>query len=444
MIRRTLLEWGKLPYGPDPGNSSTIPESAADRLAAVAEASIFSGRGGDGVLEHGRRALRARGVVGVLAADGCSLEILPKIDVVAEPGERAQNGAIRRRLVHMLSVALDLKIDVGRVTELDWQRETLLEILIRIFCEKLADALRHGMPRQYIAHEDDLPALRGRLDVVRQFTRNAVNPSRLACRFDVLSEDIALNRIMRAAVTRLARIAHNPENQRHLRELTFSYSEVSDVHVSALRWDDVVLDRTNKRWRELLGLARMLLQSQFQTTSSGPNSGFSLMFEMNLLFEAFMGRLIVRAARGSALQVTLQGGLRYCLSDVESGRQLFQTKPDILIRSDGQIVHVIDTKWKRISSKIDHAKQGVGQADVYQMMAYGQLYRAPRLTLLYPHHAGLARSEGVQSRHRVGGQEAILNTSTFDVAAPRNIEARVRSLLSLPDENELSGLDLTG
>ena len=69
MIRRTLLEWGKLPYGDDPKSSDTIPEHFADRLAAVADASPLSGRGGGGVLEHGRHALRSRGVVGVLTAD---------------------------------------------------------------------------------------------------------------------------------------------------------------------------------------------------------------------------------------------------------------------------------------------------------------------------------------------------------------------------------------
>ncbi|WP_294533625.1 hypothetical protein [uncultured Rhodoblastus sp.] len=42
----------------------------------------------------------------------------------------------------------------------------------------------------------------------------------------------------------------------------------------------------------------------------------------------------------------------------------------------------IDTKWKRISARIDDPKQGVSQGDVYQMMAYAHLYKAPRLTLL--------------------------------------------------------------
>ncbi|MCI1142070.1 McrC family protein [Sphingomonas sp. WKB10] len=116
---------------------------------------------------------------------------MPKIDV-AGGSDIETTGNIRQRLVHMLAVALDLKIDAGQVTALDWQRETLLEILIRLFSEKLVDAVRQGMPRRYVEHADDLPTLRGRLNVTRQFTALAVEPSRLACRFDALTPDIAL------------------------------------------------------------------------------------------------------------------------------------------------------------------------------------------------------------------------------------------------------------
>jgi len=137
VIRRTILEWETIRYGEA---ADEMPAAAADRIAAVAGGSPLAGRGGGGVIEHGRKGLRARGVVGVIAAQGCALEILPKIDIPGVDGAEA-TGSIRRRLVHMLAVALDLKIDAGQVTALDWQRETLLEILIRLFSEKLVDAV---------------------------------------------------------------------------------------------------------------------------------------------------------------------------------------------------------------------------------------------------------------------------------------------------------------
>jgi 5-methylcytosine-specific restriction enzyme subunit McrC len=422
----TVREWDKLAYGEGEGQ---IAAHHADRLAGLAARSAFAGRGGSGVLEHGRHALRARGVVGILAAGDASLEILPKIDVALGETPDYQNAAIRKRLIHMLAVALDLKIDLGVITDLAWQRETLLEILIRIFCDKLTAALRKGLPRRYVGREEDLRILRGQLDITRQFTRHAVNPSRLACRFDLLSEDTPLNRIMKAAVVRLLRLSRRSANQQRLRELAFVYADIAEVPVSALRWDGVVIDRTNRSWQELFAMARLFLQDRYQTTTGGAGQGTAMLFDMNALFEEYVGRLIVRALAGTGLTVSLQGGRLFCLSAQDSEHGLFQTRPDILIRRRGMITHVIDTKWKRIASRIDDPKQGVSQTDVYQMMAYAQLYHAPRLTLLYPHHPGLGAEDAVHTRHRITGHTTILETASIDVAKGENVLDRLRRLL---------------
>jgi len=428
MLRRTLLEWDSLPHGNDPNNLRTIPEPVAARLAAVAAASNLAGRGETGVLEHGRHALRARNVVGVIAAEGCTLEILPKIDVNDE-GD-AGTAAIRRRLVDMLAVALDLRIDVGAITELAWQRETMLDILIRVFAEQLAEAVRQGMPRHYVRQEDDLRVLRGSLDTVRQCTRHAVNPTRLACRFDDLSADIALNRIMKAAVTRLSGVARSHANRRRLQDLMFAYADIAAVPVNALRWDQVVLDRTNSRWETLLTLAKLLLSDRFQTTTGGPGAGLSLLFDMNALFEDYVGRLVRRALVGTGMTVALQGGGLFCLTDEKTERGLFQTRPDILIRKGGRVVHIIDTKWKRIAADVSDPKRGVSQADVYQMMAYGRLYGTPHLTLLFPHHAGLPEPSGLEVVHRIGTDPAWLRAATLDVSNGTGILDRLRGLAS--------------
>ncbi|WP_430258269.1 McrC family protein [Neorhizobium sp. IRS_2294] len=423
MSSYTVREWDTLPHGDVEGS---IPAHLASRLVALTKTSPFAGRGGGGVLEDRRHELRARGVVGVIAAQGCSLEILPKIDVMRAEGAERQNAAIRKRLVHMLAVALDLKIEMGRITDLDWQRETLLEILIRIFCDKLTEAIRRGMPRRYLDHEDDLPALRGTLDVPRQFTRHALNPGRLACRFDDLSQDIALNQIMKAAVVHVSRMSRSPANQQRLRELAFVYADISDVPVPALKWREVIIDRTNRAWQDLFGMAQLFLRSRYQTTSSGSGQGSALLFEMNALFEEYVGRLVTRALAGTEFRVTLQGGRLFCLTSVENDRALFQTKPDILIWRDGQVAHVIDTKWKRISARIDDPKLGVSQGDVYQMMAYAHLYKSPKLTLLYPHHDGLGANEGVQAQFRITGQETVVETGSVDVANGKDLAARLR------------------
>jgi 5-methylcytosine-specific restriction enzyme subunit McrC len=414
MMRRTIREWERIRYGP---GSADIPEAEAGRLAAIARASVFSRRGGEGVLEHGREWLRARGIVGVIATPDCQLEILPKIEGGGETN--VSDATLRTRLIHMLAVAYDLPIEAGAMAHLGWQRDTVLELLIRLFCAKLSDAVRLGMPRQYLEHEDDLPALRGRLDVTRQFSVLAVSPQMLACRFDSLSSDIALNQVMRAAVSKLSGLSGVPDNQRALRELSFVYADVASVPPKSLRWDRIVLNRTNRRWRDLLSFARLFLSEQYQQTSAGNIDGHALLFEMNVLFEKYVERILSKALAGTGTRVLSQGGHRECLFEDHIGR--FRTRPDLIIRSANGITLITDIKWKRMTPRIDDPKQGVSQSDVYQLMAYGRLYDCPNVMLLYPHHAGLPRDpiHRQYSIANVGSNERLI-VATLNLAGTQH------------------------
>ncbi len=286
------------------------------------------------------------------------------------------------------------------------------------------------MPRRYVACADDLPVLRGRLNVTRQFTKFAASPQKLACHYDALSEDIELNRIMKAAVVRLAEIASSADNRLRLRELAFAYAEVRNMPIALLRWDAVVIDRTNAHWQQLLSLAKLLLGERFQTTSSGAARGFSLLFEMSTLFEEYVARMLSRALAGTGRNVVAQGGRLYCLETSE-GARLFQTKPDIVVKRNGVVEQVIDTKWKRISRRTEDPKQGVAQSDVYQMMAYGQLYQCPRMILLYPHRRELGDG-AINTVHRIAIKDRSdrLQLATIRISTNKGTANQLRELCS--------------
>jgi 5-methylcytosine-specific restriction enzyme subunit McrC len=434
VIHRTVKEWDYLSVEPASAGPLAFTRPLADRLLKVARSAKIGGDEGEQILVDGSSKLRARQVVGVLVAKGVTLEILPKIEGAQE------DQAIRRSLVHMLAVVLDLDISAGSATTLGWQNENLLEILIRLFGKKLFAALRQGMPRKYIGHQDDVPALRGSLDVVRQFTILAATPQKLACRFDELSQNFALNQIMKATITRLLAISVNIENQRRLTELSFAYDGVDALPVASLRWDQVVIDRTNVGWSELLRFARLLLQDRFQSTTAGTVDGFSLLFEMNTLFEEFVGRTLKRALRGTDFSVQLQGPKSYALVEQHSGTPRFATRPDIVVSRGSKPLLVIDTKWKRLKGAIDDPKRGVGQADVYQMMAYAHVYDCDRLMLLYPHHHEVVEQQGVIAIHQIANKEdTLIGIATVDLLNPKKVGLFLKGLLL----NEGGAFDLT-
>jgi 5-methylcytosine-specific restriction enzyme subunit McrC len=325
----------------------------------------------------------------------------------------------------MLDVALDLKLGAGEAARIARKAPSLLEIFIRIFADELMMQVRRGLPRSYLQCEDDLPALRGRLDVRRQFTVHAVRPDRLACRYDVLSHDIPLLQLMKACVVRLDCYARRPATRRLLDELRILLTDVADV-VPARVARKIALDRTTSRWRALLALARLLLGRNWQDTRSAREApeGISLLFPMNELFEAYVSALARRSLSPLGIEVKAQAGWAFCLAEwsqegEERRGSLFATKPDIMLRRDGRTIAIVDTKWKAIGQDIADRKRGVAQADIYQIMAYAQLYRTDHVMLLYPHHAAVGAA-GLMAEHRIavpGG--AKLDIATINVSTSR-------------------------
>jgi 5-methylcytosine-specific restriction enzyme subunit McrC len=63
------------------------------------------------------------------------------------------------------------------------------------------------------------------------------------------------------------------------------------------------------------------------------------------------------------------------------------------------------------------------------MMAYGRLYRCDHLTLLYPHHMGLRRDEGVLAAYMITGSDHSLETATIDVSCANEIAPRLKRLI---------------
>lgn len=400
------------------GDGRDVTAAEAKRFLAAAEHSRQQLYKKPPILTREHGGLKTAGVVGVLAIPGKTIEILPKID--------GDDGEVRKALVHMLAAAWDVRVASGELAALDVQRDTVLELVIRLFARRLLAAVRRGPPRRYIESEDDLKVLRGRLNVVRQFSHFAARPDTLACRFDELSADTPLNRVLKAAVVRLARVSRSSSNTRRLAELAARLAFAGD---SANALDEPVrLDRTNTRFHDLYRLACLFLEGSWQSTTRGASEGFSLLFPMYELFERFVSKSLVRAL-GPHWQIHLQPRARSALVD-ERDEKIFELRPDVVIEADGAPPVVVDTKWKEL--KPVETNLDVAQADVYQMLAYARAYGSEHLVLLYPWHRALNNAPGllrIWSAVDALSQDVRLDIATVDVASQTATTSVLRTIV---------------
>ena len=333
--------------------------------------------------------LSAQQYVGAFQLGPHTIEVLPKVDA------NAVNG--RRNLVAMLGVALDLEISEGDVARVALQNHGILEILIHLFCDKLFFQIHKGLVRRYESREDNLTVLRGKLGLTEQIRLNAANPERLFCRFDEFQEDNPLNQVLKAAIRVLLKVSRELRNQRQLAELMLAFEDVSDAARESLPWTRVMFDRLNERYQPCFKLAELFLKNTPPDVTGGAAQGFSLFFDMNALFEEYIGRLANRVFTPLGYRVTLQGPQQYLAFNENNESPAFALKPDVVGSLNSKTAWILDTKWKQLS--IEEAKDGVAQSDLYQMYAYANCYRCPDVVLLYPHHKALGADAGVRGSY---------------------------------------------
>lgn len=380
MRRYFVGEYKSLKYSDKetPSEGNIFAEDADQLVDAVKNYTVIKP---DDIFKHGRNELGTYGAVGVVATEDCQIEILPKID---DPKEiEFDHYSARNQLVQMLEVVHSLQIEIARKTYLDSQSDSILEIFITKFCNQLEEAFKRELPMLYIEEEEDLPALRGKLNIIRQFGMLTVRPDKLACRYDNRSADIPLNQTVLAAINLLSRITRARDNRQNLLKMKFVYEDVSEIDWSVLKEQSIHFDRTNEHWKEVYQTSRLFLDQLFQSTTLGKQNGYALLFNMSELFEGYVFTLLKSKLQRRGYRVEEQYAEKKVLYN-ERGNGIFGTKLDIAILKQGQTRLIIDTKWKRLKepSRVD-------QADVYQMMAYGELYDCPDVVLLYPHNRDL-------------------------------------------------------
>lgn len=380
----SIREHGKLHVGEFDPDHPAVLASQADVLTSLKPTY------GVEVFKYvNRTTISAQQYVGAFQLGPHTIEVLPKVD-----GDAVN---VRRNLVAMLGVALDLEISEGDVARVALQNHGILEILIRLFCDKLFLQIHKGLVRRYENREENLTVLRGKLGLAEQIRLNAANPERLFCRFDEFQEDNPLNQVLKAAIRMLLKVSRELRNQRQLAELMLAFEGVSDAPRESLPWTRVVFDRLSERYRPCFKLAALFLKNTPPDVTGGAAHGFSLFFDMNALFEEYIGRLAIRVFTPLGFRVTLQGPQQYLAFNENNERPAFALKPDVVGSLNSKTAWILDTKWKQLS--IEEAKDGVAQADLYQMYAYANCYRCPDVVLLYPHHKELGADAGIRGSY---------------------------------------------
>ena len=385
--------------------------------------------------------------VGVVQVAGLSVEILPKVTLPPataddEKGRSAVEFA-RANLLYMLAYVGDLPLRERDLASLEPQRSPLTQTLIRIFAERLLAELLAGKEHGYCVREENLRTLKGKLRLPQHLATNMAHRERFYVTYDEFLPDTLLNQVLKTGCRTLLRASSSAKTQEKLRYCCLLLDDVADRRVSLEDFDRIVLTRQNERFADLLTFCELVLCEQSPSASSGDTRTFSLLFDMNAVFEAFVAeftrREVMPAFPDYSIRPQARNDRRYLLGPLGGGRSRIALRPDILIKcrtaGGAGSAAVMDTKWKRVAAP-GKGYSTVSPADYYQMVAYAQRYGARRSVLLFPRTNGEAEEDfhilgpdGESTGRQIGVRFLDLNVALTRREQRKRLAARLTQIV---------------
>jgi 5-methylcytosine-specific restriction enzyme subunit McrC len=396
MLRVTVLERGRIVRADSDADNvelgapsrRVLPQRLYDRL--VRSEAAREDRGEAAVFRWRRNHCLVGPWVGVMQIPGLQLEILPKIDDNVAQDNDQEVRDIRRNLIEMLLRGGLGAVRSRGVADLALKRGNLHDQLVDAFLERGLFELQRGLDRGYATEEDNLLTLRGKLVLSRHVAKNAAHKSRFFCRHDVLTEatqiSARLKQACRVLAARALPVAVVVKSQQVLALL----DDVPDAPFRH-REPDPVFTRQNERFADIYGFACMLLEGHAPDAKSGEVETFSLLFDMEQVFEryiaAFLASQVMHRFSSASLHPQAKGHRFSLYRDQQDA--VLRMAPDLLFvheTAGAKKTLIVDTKWKRLFEE-----QGgrPSRPDLYQLYAYLHRYDCQQVYLLYPKAAGV-------------------------------------------------------
>ncbi|MCT7540932.1 McrC family protein [Aliarcobacter cryaerophilus] len=295
--------------------------------------------------------LKAKQYCGILNFDNQDFYILPKI--ANHNDEKNLN-----IFIYMLMYAYNVKLSNEQIASCANHKHTILEVFVQMFAINLLNELKKGLYKEYLTEQDNLPVLKGKY-LINENLKYNFTKNKIYCEYDEFSEDNSLNQFFLYAVKYLQKFVND---KKLLKQCELIFDEVEYKLVDINRVETINFNRLNVRFKTSFEIALLLLRQSIPLFHKDKKS-FAFLFDMNVLFEKFIARMVKELDSNAKIQNQDNFG------DLT-------LKPDIILENQ-----IIDTKYKKIKSIVD-----LKQSDKLQAFSYGINYKVEYVTLFYPKH----------------------------------------------------------
>lgn len=318
------------------------------------------------------RNLKTQSFVGSIQIDkDLIIEILPKFIKTDKDLDDKSIQQYRDTLMNMIMLSGESKFLSSTNVALKSQNGELpmFETLIYFFGEALSNELRKGLHREYIKTSGNLTQMKGRLVMHEHLRRNMFDQAKLYVEYETFSIDNPLMQIFKSSV-RLLLEQHqiSPLTKQKLNEALYLLNDVSDIRLTLNDFEAIVFHRMNSRFEDLFAQCRFLIMKffPFSITADSKTKFWSILFDMDELFEDFLAFLLARS------DISFEDQFSFHAYRAPQGSKNVGGRPDFVFYQENKIMSVADAKWKLYDPDRESSTNmgGLDWANFWQLTSY--------------------------------------------------------------------------
>ena len=304
--------------------------------------------------------------VGVLRIGSLTIEVLQKIDGVNNNTEDDKK-LWQSLLYKMVRKASNLDGKLSGFANLNFHSNNFISMYIAYFVKEVAYLNRSGLIKKYHRKEGNLTSLKGRLNFLKQISRNLEHAERFYVNYTTYDRDNFLNQILYKALMACRRLNTSPDLSGKIEAEILNFPDVSNINVTDASFKKIKFDRKSAGYKNAISLARFILMRLFPALKSGQTDTIAVMYDMNKLYEKYIV-IRLKEALGSEYRVSAQDKIDFW--KFEKDKSYRKVKPDLVVfDKDNNTVAILDTKWK-----VPKEEQFPSIQDLRQMFVYNQYY----------------------------------------------------------------------
>lgn len=249
------------------------------------------------------------------------------------------------------------------------------DLFAAILAKGTARQVKQGLYREYAVQRENLQVLRGKLDRTETIRNRIQQKPKLACIYDELSENNPYNQILKTTMHYLVRDEGvDICRKAALNRVLVFFDRVALLEPSAISWERLQYQRSNRNYEMLLNICRFVLEGMLQTTEDGRYKMAAFSDEhMARLYEKFIFEYYRQhhayLTEIKAAQVTwnLTGGQKANEEKMLHFLPVMQT--DITLRL-GEKILIIDAKYYGQALQQHYDKSTLHSQNIYQIFTY--------------------------------------------------------------------------